>query len=131
MGTKAPQQLDFIFYFTATEIQRHWCLQTCHSLHLSSLPGIISPASAHKLCSFCSIRLHLFIVPAGWSGLLKTYIVVNMLFIPPCCLGGMGRLPGEILRDGVELTGTAYFSQILPKIADKVCHNNLFTFSRS
>ena len=86
MGTKAPQQLDFIFYFTATEIQRHWCLQTCHSLHLSSLPGIISPASAHKLCSFCSIRLHLFIVPAGWSGLLKTYIVVNILFIPACCL---------------------------------------------
>ena len=49
-------------------------------------------------------------------------------FYPTVLSERQGRRPREILRDGAELTGTAYFSQILPKITDKVCHNHLFTF---
>ena len=42
---------------------------------------IIFHTYTHTLFSFCSVGLHLFIVPFGCGKLLKTYIVVNILFI--------------------------------------------------
>ena len=120
----------YLLFYCDWDTKAVLCLQICHSLlaPLSSSQVQFLQQDLINYVPFCSVRLHLFIVPAGWSRLLKTYIVVNILFIPLCCLGGTGRRPGEILRDGAELTGTAYFSQILPKITDKVCHNHLFTF---
>ena len=119
----------YLLFYCDWDTKAVLCLQICHSLlaPLSSSQVQFLQQDLINYVPFCSVRLHLFIVPAGWSRLLKTYIVVNILFIPLCCLGGTGR-PGEILRDGAELTGTAYFSQILPKITDKVCQREFFRF---